>query len=371
MCTNLTVLSAPGSGYRITARTMDFGTEFDTRVCLIPRNQSFPEDRYYKLVNPLTWVNKKYGFIGMAMGAEDLPHQTVYYSDGMNEAGLSIACLWLPGTVYPAPNEDPNSGPKNLLCLDFAGWVLGNFGTVMQLEQELSKGSVNIVDVDILGRKVRLPQHWMITDALGKHLVVEVIDGVITTYPNKTYPNVPPVMTNAPTFDWQVVNQTNYAHLSLTNGTQQFWGQEINGSGMFGMPGDATPPSRFVRANTLRQSTFAPKNTQQAVELALQVLQNMVVPYGTALTDGGTKDADHTQWSVVRDHQNHVLYFFTAFNNNLFSINLREIEFGSAKKTSIAAVRREWVTDLTQDLTSGTPSAMAPAEEIAAEEAPA
>jgi choloylglycine hydrolase len=61
------------------------------------------------------------------------------------------------------------------------------------------------------------------------------------------------VITNSPAFDWQMTNLHNYVNFSMTNVppvklgsvTLEPFGQ---GSGMLGIPGDFTPPSRFVRA---------------------------------------------------------------------------------------------------------------------------
>lgn len=52
-----------------------------------------------------------------------------------------------------------------------------------------------------------------------------------------------------------------------------------------GSPGDPTSPSRFVRAELLRLSAFYPKNTQQSIGLALQIIQTIAVPCGTVMVN--------------------------------------------------------------------------------------
>ena len=63
-------------------------------------------------------------------------------------------------------------------------------------------------------------------------------------------------MTNSPTFDWHMTNLRNYINLKPNDvghidiGKVDL-GQFGAGSGMHGLPGDFTPPSRFVRAVAL------------------------------------------------------------------------------------------------------------------------
>lgn len=81
----------------------------------------------------------------------------------------------------------------------------------------------------------------------GNSLVIEHVEGEL-----KVYDNLIGVMTNSPTFDWHLTNLRNYVSLSPNNprpvtvegvkGTG--FGQ---GGGMLGLPGDYSPPSRFVR----------------------------------------------------------------------------------------------------------------------------
>ena len=60
-------------------------------------------------------------------------------------------------------------------------------------------------------------------------------------------------MTNSPGFEWQLTNLNNYVNLYAGSAQPQEFGKITlrsfgAGSGFLGMPGDVTPPSRFVRA---------------------------------------------------------------------------------------------------------------------------
>jgi choloylglycine hydrolase len=360
MCTNLTVLTGPNNLRLMSARTMDFGMEFTTMVELVPRGQSFPA--LPPLHHPLLWQNTC-GFIGMAgtftaesagegaaVGANvGLSLTAKVYSDGLNEYGLSAAALWLPGSQYPAVGSSGNPAIYNI---DFVSWALGTCKTVADVKSALN--GITVIDIANLDASIHSPLHFAVSDATGAHAIIEFMNGTMQVYDSATG-----VMTNAPSYDWHLTNLSNYVDLSIENNAQQWWGQEINGSGMIGLPGDPTPPSRFVRAWMLQQSSYVAGDVQQLVGLALQTLQNLIVPYGVIMENGSTSgpDADHTQWAVVRDHKNFVLYFFTAFNNNLFSINLADIDFATAKAGSVPVVQPTWFTDLTGTITAPAPAA--------------
>ena len=83
--------------------------------------------------------------------------------------------------------------------------------------------------------------------ALVVALVLEIVDGQAHFYENRLG-----VLTNSPGFEWQMTNLCNY--VNLHGGSAP--GQSLDsvalapfgaGSGMLGLPGDVTPPSRFVR----------------------------------------------------------------------------------------------------------------------------
>lgn len=335
MCTNFSLFSSSAkSPYSISARTMDFAVNLNSQLQIIPQGQSLPQNIPPK--NPLTWKNK-YGYVAMQSslaGYQGIP-------DGMNEAGLSIGALWLAGSEYPSSESATNPVLYNV---HFPEWVLGNFDSVESVKSALN--SVTVISISELEPQAKIVTHFIISDASGANLIVEFTKGEMQVYDSDNG-----VMTNAPSYPYHLDNLSNYVNLSLKNNPQQYWGQEVNGSGCLGMPGDHTAPSRFVRMTMLQQSTqnYTPTSEEEAIGLANRILQNVTTPIGSVVS--GYKDLlDYTQWGVVRDQKNLVYYFFTHFNNNLFAIDLKKIDWVKSSLKSIPILRSNWVADLTSEV---------------------
>ena len=104
--------------------------------------------------------------------------------------------------------------------------------------------------------------HFFLQDRSGKSLVVEPVDGTL-----KVHDAPLGVMTNAPTYDWHMTNLVNYINLSVKDVDSAKVGDVTlsafgSGAGLLGLPGDFTPPSRFVRAVAFSQSA-APNATRR------------------------------------------------------------------------------------------------------------
>ena len=77
------------------------------------------------------------------------------------------------------------------------------------------------------------------------------------------------------------------------------------GSGLHGMPGDFTPPSRFVRASIFSQSAAPNATADDAVFAAFHILNQFDIPRGSVQNSavGGTVD-EITEWTSVSDLKN-------------------------------------------------------------------
>jgi choloylglycine hydrolase len=381
MCTNilLNVPAEPGKPeprLHVSARVLEIGPPASHVVHKVPQNQQFPWRPLIK--NPYRWTNK-YGFLGI--GGTGLVFETfpILY-DGINEEGLSCGALSHQGIEYPKEGTDPTHG-KYVSYVDLVAWVLGNFSTVREVEETLQKGEVQIVGVDpSKNNPADVPLHFIVIDRHGESLVIEFEDGHTQLYGPKFVDDfkksvgenelgyyINGTLTNRPGYFWQAINLGIYGNVTPAEVASLYKPYPMNGNCLVGLPGDSSPPSRFVRAVMFQKAVGmlasngdgwlpAPwhpslprhphgysDSIQTVVNIGIQgVQQVMATTYGTLITELRQRDAggahrgdgethrhvaDWSVWTVARDHTNRSLYFVSAFNNIPQAIYLSEVDF--------------------------------------------
>lgn len=300
-------------------RSMEFGQDLQSNL------RSSPRARLYKTTTPnnkpgLTWTSQ-YGYVyidGFGIDAS---------FDGMNETGLTFEYLYLPGeTQYQSipTGKDDHALPYSL----FGDWVLGNFKNIEELKEGLTHIYVSTQTIPELGEAV-LQAHASIHDATGKGIVVEFYNNKINVYDNVG------VMTNSPKYDWHVTNLRNYINLSATN-PQAVTRDGIEytttgqGSGAVGLPGDASPPSRFIKIAFMLANVYSAQNATDLLNVAEHIINNVDLPAGFVRSvDAGKTATDTTQWVVFKDVTHKMLYYRTYHDMTIRSISLEKIDFSS------------------------------------------
>jgi len=177
--------------------------------------------------------------------------------------------------------------------------------------------------------------HWRIGEASGRQVVLEIVDGVPHFYENEVG-----VLTNAPGFEWQLTNLNNYVNLypgdapvrRLSGITLRPTGSN---SGFLGIPGDATPPSRFVRAAFYRATAPQRATAFGTVLQCFHLLNCFDIPIGIDHPQGDAPDIPSaTQWTSAIDLTHRRVYYKTAYDNSIRCIDLAEIDFGRVKYQS-------------------------------------
>src|ERR1700679_2246954 len=240
MCTDFLLMAADKDNSVVIGRSMEFGEDLASQSLVGGRGTKKQSAAPGSIKGGgLSW-KAEYGYVGLNVAGLDLQH---LICGGMNDMGRSIAALWLP--LYTQYSRTVSSKTQALEVKDFTNWVLGNFATVAEVKAGLT-------GVQIWGSSLtnsQIPLHFSIQDANGTSAVLEFLDG--NTQGLWGF-NPVGVLTNAPPFAWQLSNIGNYAGLSsvdaapITIGGTTFF-PPGHGSGMRGLPGDSTPPSRFVR----------------------------------------------------------------------------------------------------------------------------
>ncbi len=300
----------------VVGRSMEFALNLRSEVVLHPQGEKYS----ITLTNPhsdpiqgLSWTSK-YGYLAVNAFGLDLP------VDGMNEKGLSFGALWFPGAEYqkvPAGKES-----EALLLTNIGNWLLGNFATVDEARAGLEKVYLFAEPIAEFGNTIP-PCHISLHDATGKSIVIEFIKGekVISDNPVR-------ILTNAPYFEWHVVNLSNYINLNAMNAGPVKIGNTVidgtgQGSGFLGIPGDWTPPSRFVRIAAYKQFAKRAKNSTDVTILALHLLNTVDIPLGDVQEKNNT--SDYTQWVVIKDLTNKNFYVRSYEDPNLYQIDMSKL----------------------------------------------
>jgi choloylglycine hydrolase len=328
-CTDVRVVARDNSV--VSARSMEFGPALDSRLVIRPRGSEF--------VSPapggakgLSWT-AKYGYVYL-----DGFHIDVT-TDGLNEAGLGFGALYLPGFAAYESIPLAENG-KAVSNLEIGAWLLSQFATVDEVKAALPDIHVWGEPVAAFGNQF-VPLHYVIHDAKGSSLVLEWVGGKLNLYDQNVG-----VMTNSPTYDWQMTNLRNYVGLSPDNAKPvKVGGIEYaangQGSGLLGLPGDPTPPSRMVQTVFALSSAVKPKNQAEALVLCQKLLNRVDLPAGLA-RDPSSGESDITQWAVFRDHANKVYYFRTYEDMTLQAVDLTKLDLSPgapARRIPIASTQ--------------------------------
>lgn len=255
----------------------------------------------------------KYAFVGMFDFGLPLA------SDGMNEKGLVVGELFLPGYASYESYEG-SKADRTLAQFEYGTWLLSNFASVAEVRKAYRDVRVCQGPEDKAGP---LPLHYVVHDSGGDCVVIEFTAGKVAIYDNPLG-----VMTNSPTFDWMITNLDNYINLTVMNTPEkQFKGLTLKqfgqGSGLYGLPGDYSPPSRFVRMVTLSQAALPAKGATEGLNQAITILDNVDIPIGAVRGfEGKEMRCDKTIWSVVADIANLRYYFRSMANKNWRYVDL-------------------------------------------------
>lgn len=342
-CTGMEIRNADGSV--VHGRTVEFGVEVTSAAVFVPRNYAFsgtlPD-----------------GGKGMAYTAKYACVGSVCYGipamlDGMNEKGLAAGAFYFPTYAGYAKVTDANRSAA-LSAVEFPNWILTQFATIDEVRAAVQEGRVAIVDTPVKGwGPAAPPLHYVVYDRTGRSIVLEPIDGKILVYDNPFG-----AITNSPTFDWQMTNLRNYINLTPMNvpylALQGYnfyaFGQ---GTGMHGLPGDFTPPSRFVRAVFMSVNAQQAADAQQGVFSLFHLLNNFDIPTGLACSadDKGNLYCDRTQFTVARDPQNLRYYLRTYNDQTIRMVDLKKFDPESKEMLTLDVMGyRQAVVDISADL---------------------
>jgi choloylglycine hydrolase len=316
-CTGI-FLSAD-DGTFVHARTLEFGIDLHSEIMMVPRGYArtgtTPDGK-----EGLKW-KAKYASVGM--NGVGLP----VLFDGVNEKGLAAGTFYFPTSAGYMPYAPGDAG-KTIAQWEVGSWILENFASVDDVRAGI--GDVVVPSVVFAGWGFAPEAHYIVHDSTGKSVVIEYVGGKLVVYDAPLG-----VITNSPAFDWQMTNLRNYINFSMTNAPPVKLGSVVlkpfgQGTGMLGMPGDFTPPSRFVRAVAFSQSVLPSKTGHDAVIEVFHILNQFDIPKGAAREDEkdehGNVVADYTLWTSAVDLKSKQYFFRTYENSAIRRVDLMKMD---------------------------------------------
>lgn len=286
-------------------RTLDLECSYGENVVITPRGY-----RFNYLYEKDTGENS---IIGVAHIENGMP---LYY-DGMNEMGLCMAGLNFPKYAVYLPYCE---GKINIASFELIPYILKSCDTVSDAISVLK--NINITKDCFSPTLLASPLHWMIADKSSAIVVESGVNGV------KIHKNPYGVMTNSPDFNYHKANLCNYMGISGETPENRICNVDLEiysrGLGGFGLPGDFSSASRFIRGVFLKNHTV---KENDSIGRFFHIMDNVSVPKGCIMTD--TSKAVYTIYTSCMDMKNCEYNFVTYENRFIRKVVLYDYELDS------------------------------------------
>ena len=303
-------------------RNLDLELSYGEKVVITPRNYpfSFVHEPGIK-IHP--------AIIGMGIIVDGYP----LYFDATNENGLSMAGLNFPGN---ADYKEFNEGKNNIASYEFIPWVLSICKNITEVRKLLSN---LIVTKDSFSNEYSpSPLHWIISDRNESIVVEPTYEGV------KIYDNPVGVLTNNPTFDYQMFNLNNYMNLSI-NPLVNTFSKELKlenysrGMGGIGVPGDLSSMSRFVKATFTKLNSVSGESEIESVSQFFHILGSVSQQRGLVYLGDGKYEI--TVYSSCCNMDKGIYYYTTYENSRINGVDMKKENLEGDKLISYPLIIKE------------------------------
>jgi choloylglycine hydrolase len=370
MCQSFLLKSSAATPDYVVGRSMEFAplkilgqVVVPWNVCKVPANTFFT--CYFSQANlvaePIGWTWKNtYNFIGIT-SMDSIIREAIFFkykihgtftTEGINEKGLSASML-----VYDVNMtwETNKKGGRDIFYLMFIDWVLGCCSTVQDVKdafvQNKDAGAINLFGlIGDAGDAINQPFHFIMHDANGDCVIVEVDNKEAKLYDKEYWAkhnltlyaqalNGPLYgqMTNAPSIDWHFNNLRQYLNLNphdtpdVANSKMK---QFSHGSGMVGLPGDYTSPSRFVKLSNFLRYAVQPKDLKAAIILANHILNAITIIDGLVYEEEiGDFKQDITEWVAIKKLSGSPEMYCRTYNASVLSAMYVTFDFNNFPST--------------------------------------
>lgn len=292
-------------------RTLDYEVSYGNQIVITPRNYAL---RFRHTADQ----PHHYAIIGMGLVAEDYP---LYY-DAMNEKGLCIAGLNFVGNaVYHPPGNDK----ENVAQFELIPWLLGQCANLAEARVKLR--NLRLTNTPFSTAMPCAQLHWLVADCTGALVVESMADGL------HLYDDPAGVLTNNPPFPEQMHHLSLYRGLSPNQPENTAVpGVELplfsRGMGAYGLPGDLSSPSRFVKAAFTRANAKSATEEAAAVSQLLHILDSVEQQRGCCRV--AEDKYEITLYTGCCSADTGTYYYTTYDNHRICAVRLAGAETDSA-----------------------------------------
>lgn len=313
MCTNFKHRTAQ-DGTIVVGRTMEFPVGIPWQLQVLPKNQQFSAI----MPGGRSWTST-HGVVGIAAVADTA------IMDGMNDAGVSGHGLYMAGfCTY----QEPKGDGSDLSEADVIAYLLSTCDSIEAIKQAAK-------DLTICGFDPGVgfipPLHFLFHDKTASVALEMRPEGL------SVVDNPLGVGTNPPYLDWHMTNLRQYVGLTSTNPTSKISGLTLEplgqGGGLRGLPGDYTPPGRFVRALVQVSLADEPVDSTAAEMSTLHILNSFDINSGLIREIDATGKAvdEITAWSTISNLTGGRFSYRMRNDPTIYSVDLATTDFTSVR----------------------------------------
>ena len=305
-------------------RTLDNDFSYNEEITITPRNFVFRFRNREK-------ISKHYAIIGIAYVCENYP---LYY-DAMNEKGLCMAGLNFVGNAKYNKNIHEK---ENIAQFELIPWILSQCKTTKEAINLLEK--TNITNESFNDNLQSAELHWMITDKEKAITVESVKEGL------KIYDNPVGVLTNNPPFEYQLFSLNNYINLSSQEPENRFSDKiKLNkysrGMGAWGLPGDLSSQSRFIRASFNKLNSVTNETEEKKVSQFFHIMNSVEQPMGSCILENGKYEK--TIYTSCCSAEEGIYYYTTYNNRQIAAVNINKENIEGNKLIRYTLINNEQI----------------------------
>ncbi len=287
-------------------RNLDLEYIYDEHVVITPRQYPLS----FRCEEP---QHTHLAMIGMATVAQGYP---LYY-EATNECGISGAGLNFPDNAHYLPVDESK---RNIAPFELIPWVLGQCKSVADVRRLLM--GANIAKVQFNQEFPLTPLHWIFSDKSGSVTVEPGQSGL------KIYDNPVGILTNNPPFDYHMHNLCNYMNLTCEEARNRFCKDfdikaYSRGMGAFGLPGDLSSASRFVKAAFTKLNSVSGNTEEESISQFFHIL-NAVAQQRGCVRIGDAFEI--TAYSSCCNTDKGIFYYTTYENSQITAVRLHSVE---------------------------------------------